>query len=106
MSTLSERVRHRQGAVLVDAHATCQVAPSSDYTIEIWYAPHPDDEGGRTGEKIEEITIPAGAYFSDGVRSLDGQEMVPFDSEVWLVLPDGERPAGLRVVVGVDRPRR
>ena len=103
MSTPTERRRHRQGALLVDVHATCTSAPVADYTIGVWYAPDPDDD--RTGEEIETVTIPAGSYWSE-VRSLDGQEMRPFASEVWLVLPSGTRPAGLCVVVGCDRPTR
>lgn len=100
MSTTTERRRHRQGALLVDVHATCTSAPSSDYSIDVYY----DADGGGAGVLAETLTIEAGETFA--FRSLDGQEMKPFQSEVWLVLPDGSRPAGLCVVVGFDRPTR
>lgn len=100
MPTPTERRRHRQGALLVDVHATCTTAPDADYTVDVYY----DATGGGAGELVESLTIEAGETF--GFRSLDGQEMKPFASEVWLVLPDDPRPEGLVVVVGFDRPTR
>ena len=98
MARISERIRHRQGALLVDLHATCQAPPGSDYAIDLWYAPH----GGEAGSQVETVTIVAGETY--GFRSLDGQKMLPFDSEVWLSEPDSGRPAGLAVTIGFDRP--
>lgn len=100
MPTAHERRRHRQGAILVDVHATCGSPVASDYAIQIWYS----RVGSEAGAQVETVTIPAGEQY--GFKSLDGQVMIPFDSEVWPVLPDGPRPSKLVVVVGVDKPRR
>lgn len=56
MARISERIRHRQGSLLVDLHATCQAPPGTDYAIDLWYAPH----GGEAGTQVETVTILAG----------------------------------------------
>lgn len=97
---------HRQGAQLVDAHATCLEAPSADYDVQIFYSADGKPVGGVVdGELIGTITIKAGEIY--GMVSLDGQVMKPWESLVWPVLDDfTTRPKGLGIVVGCDRARR
>jgi hypothetical protein len=88
---------HRQGAHLIDAVATCRVAPLTDYVIQVWWS----ETGEQPGSMIEDVTIKAGKLY--GFRSLDGQYMTPYRSTCWPVLPEGPRPEGLAVVFGCDK---